>query len=127
LIFGFACHYSLPIFFWLDKLSSFLSNGFSFLGTPPAYLFDESTSESVATSKESTTDQVATTESELVHKLQARILQAIADKSPAAAHEVYCQVHELGVKEAVKAVLTNIENEDFRRLVKLWKETKTQP
>jgi hypothetical protein len=88
---------------------------------------DESAPQSVAASNESTADQVAITESELVQKLQARILQAIADKNPAAANDVYCQVHELGVKEAVKAVLTDIENENFRRLVKLWKQTKTQP
>ena len=51
----------------------------------------------------------------------------IADNDPAAAHDVYCQVHQLGVKKAVKAVLTNDENEDFRRLVKVWKKSKSQP
>jgi hypothetical protein len=74
---------------------------------------DESALQSVAASNELTADQVATTESELVQKLQALILQAIADKNPAAANEVYCQVNELGVKEAVKVVLTDIENENF--------------
>jgi hypothetical protein len=88
---------------------------------------DESAPQSVAASNESTADPVATTESEFVQKLQARVLQAIADKNPAAANGVYCQVHELAVKEAVKAVLTDSENENFRRLGKLWKQTKTQP
>ena len=60
-------------------------------------------------------------------ELVERALKAIADKNPAAANDVYCQVHELGVKEAVKAVLTNDENEDFRRLVKVWKKSKSQP
>ena len=88
---------------------------------------DESIPQSVATSNPPTADQVASAESELVQKLQARILQAIADNDPAAADDVYCQVHELGVKEAVKALLTNDENEDFRQLVKLWKKSKSQP
>lgn len=88
---------------------------------------DESTPQSVAASNQATADRVATTESELVQKLRARILQAIADNDPAAANEVYCQVHELGVKEAVKALLTNDENEDFRQLVQLWKKSKAQP
>lgn len=60
-------------------------------------------------------------------KLAERALQAIADKNPANANDVYCQVHELGVKEAVKAALTDIENEAFRQLVKLWKKNKSQP
>jgi hypothetical protein len=59
-------------------------------------------------------------------ELIERALKAIADNDPAAAHDVYCQVHELGVKEAVKALLTNDENEDFRQLVKLWKKSKSQ-
>ncbi|MEG4916330.1 hypothetical protein [Microcoleus sp. B7-D4] len=83
--------------------------------------------QSVAASNKSTTNQVATTESEFVQKLQARILQAIADKNPAAANDVYYQVHQLGVKEAVKARLSNDENENFRQLVKLWKKSKSQP
>ena len=73
------------------------------------------------------TAERAATGDELVQRLQARILQAIADNNPAAANDVYCQVHHLGVKEAVKALLTNDENEDFRRLVKLWKKSKSQP
>ncbi len=60
-------------------------------------------------------------------ELVERILQAIADNDPVAAHDVYCRVHELEVKEAVKALLTNVENEDFKQLVKLWKNSKTQP
>jgi hypothetical protein len=36
-------------------------------------------------------------------------------------------VHELRAKEAVEAMLTNDENEDFRQLVKLWKKSKSQP
>ncbi|MEG5236977.1 hypothetical protein [Microcoleus sp. AT9b-C3] len=60
-------------------------------------------------------------------ELVERALKAIADNNPAAAHDVYCQVYELGVKEAVKALLTNDENEDFRQLVKLWKQRKSQP
>ncbi|MEG4587180.1 hypothetical protein QUA54_18465 [Microcoleus sp. MOSTC5] len=59
-------------------------------------------------------------------ELVERALQ-IADNDPAAAHDVYCQVHQLGVKEAVKAVLTGNENEDFKQLVKLWKKSKSQP
>ncbi|NQE35570.1 hypothetical protein [Microcoleus asticus] len=59
-------------------------------------------------------------------ELVERALQAIADNDPAAARDVYCRVHELGVKEAVKAMLSNDENEDFKRLVKLWKKSKTQ-
>lgn len=94
---------------------------------PTPHLSDESTPQSVAASNQPTADEVATTESELVQKLQARILQAIADKNPAAAHDVYCRVHELRVKEAVKAMLSNDENEDFRKLVKLWKNSKSQP
>lgn len=83
---------------------------------------DESTPQSVAASSEPTADRDAA-ESELIQKLSKRILQAIADKDPAAANDVYCQVHELGVKEAVKALLTNNENENFRRLVKVWKKS----
>jgi hypothetical protein len=60
-------------------------------------------------------------------ELVERALKAIADNDPAAAHDVYCQVHRLGVKEAVKARLTDDENEDFRQLVKFWKKSKSQP
>lgn len=60
-------------------------------------------------------------------ELVERALQAIANNDPAAANDVYCQVHELGVKEAIKARLTDDENEDFRLLVKLWKKSKSQP
>ena len=60
-------------------------------------------------------------------ELVERALKAIADNDPAAANDVYCEVHELGVKEAVKAMLSNVENEDFRQLVKLWKKSKSQP
>lgn len=82
-------------------------------------------SDELTLSGEPTAERVVT-ESELVQRLQARILQAIADKNPANANDVYFQVHELGVKEAVKAALTDIENEDFRQLVKLWKQTESQ-
>jgi putative DNA primase/helicase len=91
------------------------------------HLSDESTPQSVAASNKPTTDGVATTHEEQVQRLQARILQAIADKNPAAANEVYCETHRLKVKEAVKALLTDNENEDFRQLVKLWKKSKSQP
>ena len=43
--------------------------------------------------REPTAERVATGE-ELVQRLQARILQAIADKNPTAANDVYCQVHQ---------------------------------
>lgn len=87
---------------------------------------DESTPQSVAASNEPTADRDAA-DGELVQKLSKRILQAIADKNPAAANDVYCQVHRLGIKEAVKALLADAENEDFRQLVKLWKKSKAQP
>ncbi len=64
---------------------------------------------------------------ELVQRLSKRILQAIADNDPAAANKVYSEVHQSGVKEAVKAVLTDVKNEAFRQLVKLWKQSKSQP
>jgi hypothetical protein len=109
----------------LSQLTNPLPTPCEPLYTP--YSCDESTPQSVATSNQPTADQVATTESELVQKLQARILQAIADKNPAAAHDVYCEVHQLGInKEALKALLTEIDNEDFRKLVKLWRKSKTQ-
>ncbi|WP_293280980.1 MULTISPECIES: DUF3854 domain-containing protein [unclassified Microcoleus] len=60
-------------------------------------------------------------------ELVERALKAIADKNPANAYDVCCQAHELGVKEAVKAALTDIQNDAFRQLVKLWQQTKTQP
>ncbi|MEG4034581.1 DUF3854 domain-containing protein [Microcoleus sp. S36b_A4] len=94
--------------------------------TPCEPLHTPHSSDESTLSVEPTTDGVATSE-ELVQRLSKRILQAIADKDPAAANDVYCQVHELGVKESVKALLTNVENEDFRRLVKVWKKSKSQP
>ena len=83
-------------------------------------------SDELTLSGEPTADLVAT-ESELVQRLSKRILQAIADKNLANANEVYSEVHRLGVREAVKAMLTDAENKDFRQLVKLWQQTKTQP
>jgi hypothetical protein len=97
------------------------------LPTPSESLHTPHSSDESTLSVEPTTDGVAATHEEQVQRLQARILQAIAGKNPAAAHDVYCRVHELGVKEAVKAVLSNVENEDFRQLVKLWKKSKSQP
>ncbi|MEG4585422.1 DUF5906 domain-containing protein [Microcoleus sp. MOSTC5] len=97
------------------------------LPTPSQPLHTPHSSDESTLSVEPTTDGIAATHEEQVQRLQARILQAIADKNPAAANDVYCRVHELGVKEAVKAMLSNDENEDFRRLVKLWKKSKTQP
>ena len=88
---------------------------------------DESAPQFVVASNESTADPVARAESEFVEKLKARILQAIADKNPTAANDVYCEAHQLKVKEVVKALLTGNENENFRRLVKVGKQTKTQP
>ena len=70
---------------------------------------------------------IPTTESEIVQKLSKRILQAIADENPAAANDVYCQVQALGLKEMVKVVLTDIENKNFRRLIKVWRKNQTQP
>ncbi|MEG4197335.1 DUF3854 domain-containing protein [Microcoleus sp. Pol12A5] len=96
------------------------------LPTPSQPLHTPHSSDESTLSVEPTADGVAATHQEQVQRLQARILQAIADNDPAAAHDVYCRVHQLGVKEAVKAVLTNDENEDFRRLVKLWKKSQTQ-
>ncbi|MEG4301770.1 hypothetical protein [Microcoleus sp. D3_18a_C4] len=84
------------------------------------HLSDESTLSGEPTASRAAADE------ELVQRLSKRILQVIANNNPAAANDVYCQVHELGVKEAVKAVLTDIENEDFRLLVKLWKKSKSQ-
>lgn len=97
------------------------------LPTPCEPLHTPHSSDESTLSVEPTSDGVAATHQEQVQRLQARILQAIADNDPAAAHDVYCQVHELGVKEAVKAMLSNDENEDFRQLVKLWKQRKIQP
>lgn len=90
------------------------------------HLSDESTPQSVAASNEPNADRDAA-ESELIQRLSVRILQAIADKNPTAANEVYCEVHRLKVKEAVKALLTNDENQDFRQLVKVWRKSKAQP
>lgn len=109
----------------LSQLTNPLLTPCESLDTP--YSPDKSTPQSVAASNQPTADQVAITESELVQKLQARILQAIADKNPAAAHDVYSEVHQSGVnKEALKALLTEFDNEDFRKLVKLWRKSKTQ-
>jgi len=97
------------------------------LPTPCEPLHTPHSSDESTLSVEPTTDGVAATHEEQVQRLQARILQAIADKNPVAAYDVYSEVHELGVQEAVKAMLTNDENEDFRQLVKLWKKSKSQP
>ena len=97
------------------------------LPTPSQPIHTPHSSDESTLSVEPIGDGVATTHEEQVQRLQARILQAIADNNPAAAYDVYCRVHELGVKEAVKAMLTDIENEDFRRLVKVWKKSKSQP
>jgi putative DNA primase/helicase len=93
--------------------------------TPCEPLHTPHSSDESTLSNESTTDRIAT-ESELVQRLLKRILQAIADKNPATANDIYSEVHQSGVKEAVKAALTDIENEDFRQLVKLWRKSKTQ-
>jgi len=96
----------------LSQLTNPLLTPCESLDTP--YSPDESTPQSVVASNQLTADQVATTESELVQRLQARIRKAIADKNPAAANDVYSEVHQLGVKEALKALLTEIDNDTLR-------------
>jgi Domain of unknown function (DUF3854)/D5 N terminal like len=97
----------------LDREVTILSKSKKQLNLDRRYLVSQSAAES----------NLNENELELVE----RALKAIADNDPAAARDVYCRVHELGVKEAVKAMLTSDENEDFRQLVKLWKKSKTQP
>ena len=62
----------------------------------------ESTTQSVASSDNEPTADRDAAESELVQRLSVRILQAIADKNPAAANDVYSEVHQSGVGSALK-------------------------